>query len=73
MQKDRTRAGFVLRDAFEQELKGAKTICEDCGKFGLIGKGFQIVYREQDTPFGRIYSVGGICEQCQEKRIALKQ
>ena len=58
--------GFALRDAYEKELKGYKTWCGGCGKSGIIGEDFTVVYSETDVPYGRIYSVWGICEQCKK-------
>ncbi len=71
--EDNKPYGFILRDAFETALKGFKTWCGDCGKSGVIGEDFHIVYSETDTSFGRTYSVWGVCEQCQEKRLTQKK
>lgn len=59
--------GFVLRNAFEKEMRGKKSWCAICGKPGVVGQDLSTVYTETDMPVGRTYSVWAICEECEKK------
>lgn len=63
--------GFGIRDAFEEVVKGQSKRCRDCGKSGVIGDTMHIVFSEYDSPYGREYSVKGLCNDC-EKKVATR-
>ena len=65
MQKRRSR-GFLLRDAFAQDLRGMEWHCKECHKPGVLGKDLYVAYMQADTLIGRDYSVWALCKQCQD-------